>query len=242
MKNLVRVAAQYICNDVRRRSKTNCIAGGTRLGPWNSVLRCAIVTTALCATSVAGATQEKAFNGFYGGAEVGRQKIIGGSLVSGIDVLAEGNRAVLSVSGGFRYQFGVGFVIGAEGSFGITDGNLNFSDPAQGLNIVYENSGQTTLGLMGGFTLGESRTWLIFGYLSEATRKFDVTIRQGGTMLQQRDEQGFLRYGGGVEVRISGPLNLRASVGTGRADFGDQQTNITVERSVESAIGMLIQF
>ncbi|RMF63563.1 MAG: hypothetical protein D6743_10580, partial [Calditrichaeota bacterium] len=76
---------------------------------------------------------------------------------------------------------------------------------------------------------------------SEATRNFDVTINQAGTTFAQKDEQGMLRYGIGVEKRFIGPLNLRLSVGTGRADFGDRQRNIDVERRLEFAVGGLVQ-
>ena len=65
--------------------------------------------------------QDKAFSGLYGGVEVGRQNIIGGSLIDDIDVLTQDTRTVLGFQGGLRYQFDMGFLIGIEGSIGLMD-------------------------------------------------------------------------------------------------------------------------
>lgn len=186
--------------------------------------------------------QDKAFGGGYAGVEVGRQSIIGGSLVGGVDMLSQDGRAVVSLLGGARYQFGFGLVVGVEGSVGFMDGDLRLADPGAGLQIDYETRSQTSLGVLAGYALGPARTWLLFGYLSEATRTFDVTIQQTGVVTEQRDEQGMLRYGVGAEIRILGGLHVRASGGSGRADFADRQTNIEPERELELALGVLYQF
>ena len=202
----------------------------------------AAVFATIFTTPAAAPAQEEAFIGFYGGVEAGRQNIVGGSLVDGVDVLTQDTRTVLGVHGGWRYQFGFGLVIGAEASLGRTDGDLQLSDSANELVINYQNSAQNTLGLLGGFTLGAKKSWLLFGYIGEATRKFEVSIERRGRKFQQQDEQGMLRYGAGVEKRLIRYLHLRASAGTGRADFGDRQTNIEVEKKLEIAIGALVQF
>lgn len=186
--------------------------------------------------------QTKHFSGFYAGAEAGRQSLIGGSLVGGVDVLAQEDRGVAHLLGGVRYQFAVGFVVGAEASYGLVDGDLRLSDPGASLEIDYRSDRQRTLGLIGGVAVGPAKRWLVFVYAAEATRVFDVTIRQGTATSFQSDEQGMLRFGGGVEARAVGPLHLRASAGTGRADFGDRQTNIEPERRLEMAVGLVVQF
>lgn len=185
--------------------------------------------------------QDKMFSGLYAGVEVGRNEIIGGSRVDNVDFLSQDSRAVVGFQGGWRHQFGMGLVVGVEGSLGLMDGTLNLSEPASQLDITYENNRQTTIGLTGGFAFGADKRWLLFAYISEATRNFDVTINQAGAMFAQKDEQGMLRYGIGVERQFIGPLNLRLSVGTGRADFGDRQTNIDVQRRLEFAVGALLQ-
>ncbi len=110
--------------------------------------------------------QNKAFSGIYGGFEVGRQNIIGGSFVDNIDFLTQDNRTVTGIQVGARYQFDIGFLIGIEGSIGLMDGDLNLSDPIKQLDITYENNKQTTIGLISGFAFGAQKDWLLFGYLS----------------------------------------------------------------------------
>jgi len=185
--------------------------------------------------------QDKAFSGPYAGGEVGRQNIIGGSLIDNIDFLSHDTRRVFALQAGARYQFDFGLVVGIEGSVGRMDGKLALSDPAKQLDITYDNDRQTTVGLISGFALGPQKRWLLFGYLSEATRKFDVMIKREGTRFEQRDEQGFLRFGIGVEKQFLNRLNLRISAGSGRAAFGDRQTNMKVTRKVEFGVAALIQ-
>ncbi len=100
-------------------------------------------------------TQEKVFSGFYGGVEVGRQNIIGGSLVNNIDVLSQDTRTVFSLQIGLRFQFDIGIVVGAEGSLGFMDSKLNLSNPIKQLYITYENNMRLVLGAMIGFAIRE---------------------------------------------------------------------------------------
>jgi hypothetical protein len=51
-----------------------------------------------------------------------------------------------------------------------------------------------------------------------------------------------LRFGVGAEKQMRGGMNLRASIGTGRADFGDKDTNITVDNKLEFGVGAAMQF
>jgi len=188
---------------------------------------------------VCGQASDRAFHGVYAGIEVGRQHVIGGSLVDQVDTLQEDSRVVASVFGGVRGQFR-GFVLGAELGFGRTDGDLVLSEPSRLLTIDYKNDSQWHWTLNAGHTIGP-RT-LLFGYVSEVTRKFDVTILRATITTGQQDEQGLLRFGGGVEQRLTGPLRLRATIGTSRADFGGRETNIAIGKRLDAAIGVVIQF
>lgn len=84
--------------------------------------------------------------------------------------------------------------------------------------------------------------WLVFGYLAEVTRNFDVTIRQARRTFAQNDEQGILRFGAGVDFNMKAPLLLRATLGSARADFGDRKTNLAVGRKLEASFGVIMQF
>jgi len=186
--------------------------------------------------------QDRSFHGVYLGAEAGREDFIGGSYVDGTDVLAQETRGVLSVVAGARYQTSGGLVLGFEGTWGSTDGNLTMADPGSGLSIDYANDSQTSLGATIGYALGGSKSVHVFAYASEVTRHFDVHVVQGATEFTQEDEQGMLRYGLGIEAVPVRRLHVRFKVGSGRADFGDATTNITPEHPLQFGLGVALQF
>jgi hypothetical protein len=198
-----------------------------------------LLLTAVSASTVSAQSPGRAFNGPYIGADVGRQQVIGGALVDGLDTLQEDPRVVVSIFGGLRGQI-AGFALGGELGFGRTDGDLVLEDPGRFLAVDYANSAQWHWMLTGGHTIG-ART-LLFGYLSEVSRDFDVSIRRSGAVTAQQDSQGLLRFGAGVEHAFAGPFALRVSAGTSRADFGDRQTNIEIGRHLEMSLGVVIQF
>ncbi|MEZ5286407.1 MAG: hypothetical protein R2712_16675 [Vicinamibacterales bacterium] len=98
------------------------------------------------------------------------------------------------------------------------------------------------IGGLAGVTLGPRRRTLLFGYLNELSRDFEVRITEGDTMTSQQDSQGLLRYGVGVERAVGRRLGVRGTVGWSRADFGGRLTNIEVTRPVEAAIGAVLRF
>ncbi len=185
------------------------------------------------------AASAQTFSGPYAGVEFGRQHIIGGSLVNGVDTLQEDSRLVTSFFGGFRVEV-KRFVVGGDAGIGLMDGDLSLNDPAQALSVDYRAGSQWHWALHAGYAVRPAT--LVFGYLSEVTRSFDVTVTQSGHATPQEDEQGMLRFGGGVEQRLRGPLHLRVTAGTSRADFGGQPTNIDVNRRFEFGAGLVLQF
>jgi hypothetical protein len=197
---------------------------------------------ALTSTPVAGQAQERSFHGIHAGLEASREDFIGGAFVDGVDFLAQDTRGVISLAGGVRYQTSSGLVLGLEGTWGATDGNLELDDPGRGLTIAYGNSSQTSIGGTVGFALERSVPILFFAYASEVTRDFEVSVTQDGTSLDQEDEQGMLRYGGGVEIRALNNLHVRLKIGTGRADFGAAETNITPKKIIQFGFGVTYQF
>jgi hypothetical protein len=85
---------------------------GRRVG-WVWLLAFAAIPMSLDA-------QSKYFHGFYLGAEAGREDLIGGSFVDGVDFLAQDSRRVASLVAGARYQSAPGIVVGVEGTWGST--------------------------------------------------------------------------------------------------------------------------
>ena len=177
------------------------------------------------------------FNGPLLGVEIGQQHLIGGSLVNGVDTLQDDARLVVSGFAGARLHRR-GFVIGSEVGAGRTNGDLHLGET--NLTVDYRNQSQWHWQLHAGPTIG-SRT-LLFAYLSEVTRQFEVTVTQPSGVTPQEDEQGLLRFGVGVETKVRGPVNGRISAGTSRADFGDRPLNKTIGRRFEVAAAVVVQF
>jgi len=188
-----------------------------------------------------GADSPKRWDGLYVGIDLGRHNVIGGSQVDGVDVLQQDMRGAVTFLAGFRKQLGAGFVVGAEAGYGRVDGDLQLSDPGRDLLIDYGNDSQHHFGLILGHTLGRTRRMLLFAYLNELSRSFDVTIQAGSAQLQQHDEQGLLRYGIGAEVSLTGPLGVRATAGSSRAKF-EGPTNIVPATELEASVGFVLQF
>lgn len=185
---------------------------------------------------------EKAFSGVYAGAEAGMLNVIGGSLVSGVDTLQQDTRGGFTVVVGGRYQFANRLVLGVEFGAGWEDGDLVLDDEVSGAHVEYANDTHRRIGGTVGLVLGARRRTHVFGYLNELSRSFDVAITQAGAVTTQQDEQGLLRYGGGVEQQIARRLTLRATAGSSRADFGNRPTNLTPTRPLEAAVALLFRF
>lgn len=186
---------------------------------------------------------EKFFDGLYLGAAAGSQNVFGGSFVGGIDVLAQESRFVAELSAGFRKQLFKGrFLIGAEFQLGFTDGNLKHADPEKQLLITYKNNTQSGVGLTIGAVAGKRRKLLLYGYVNETTRKFDVDILEQNKAYHQKDEQGMLKYGMGIEAPLYKRFHVRFAMGGLRVDFGDLEANINVEDKLDVMAGFVYQF
>jgi len=207
------------------------------------VLSCLALVDLSTAQSTIKSPSNKFFDGIYGGLGLGSQNIFGGSFVNEMDVLAQESRFVLELSSGYRKQFLKNRLLaGVEFQLGFTNGDLKHTDPTEQLTISYENNTQAGFGLTMGVVLGSKKNYLVFLYGNETTRKFDVTITDSGGSYQQTDEQGMLKYGFGGEVRIYKKLNMRATIGALRVDFGDLVTNIDVEDKLDIMAGVVYQF
>ena len=190
------------------------------------------------ARPVAAAARDR---GFYVNAEVARQNVIGGSLVGGVDTLAQETRNVTGLSVGARNEVR-GWTFGGELGIGRLDGDLVLLDPARALRIDYRSDSQWHWGLSVGHTIPLRRDHHLFAYLREVTREFDVTIRFGDQTFEQGDEQGLLRYGLGWEAPLIRGALVRLTAGSSRADFGDRPTNLELDRPLEVGLGLTWQF
>lgn len=191
-------------------------------------------------TPIAAPAQSRPYSQVYLALDLSLQNIIGGSLIDGVDVLQQARRPVLSLSLGARYQTPVGTVLGAAFGAGRTSGNLTLRDPGRSLEVSYHNRWQRHWELSVGQAVGPSQRTLVNAYLSEVTRNFQVDIAAGARQYAQRDEQGLLRYGIGLEHRLHPGLGLRGAVGSSRADFGHRTTNIVPSRPLDWHLGVTL--
>lgn len=171
------------------------------------------------------------FDGPYVGISIGLHNMIGGALVNGVDYLAQDSRPAIVLFGGWRTEFNNGLVLGLEGGFGFEDGDLHLNDFASGLSVDYRNNFQVRYGGQIGWRTSDSS--LVFAYLSETKRDFDVSGSGPGGSFSQHDGQGLLRYGVGVDFDIGGPINLRTTIGSSRADFGDRPLNYKPDTPID---------
>jgi hypothetical protein len=181
------------------------------------------------------------FRGLYGGVEVSSQNVIAGADVNGVDLLVQDSRMVGSVVAGYRHQFRNGFVLGGEGTLGA--GDFSLSQRAAGFDITYESDLQWSYGgILGYAPGGAAAKTLFFIYVNETERTFAVEISGAGGHFGQRDEQGLLRYGAGIERAFDSAWSIRASIGSSRADFGDANTSFDPEHPADFMLGLVRRF
>ena len=202
-----------------------------------------VAALAILTADVAGQTpvRPKGLSGVYLAVDAGWQNIIGGALVSGIDVLRQDRRRVATVSVGGRFQTSFGTLFGAELGLGFADGNLEHVDPSGPLTVRYRNRRQSDWYLTAGQTLDGARRNLVYFYLSEVSRTFEVTVVEPTRTSAQRDEQGLLRFGGGFERAVTNHFSVRLTAGTSRGGFANDATNLIPRRLLDLTAGALIR-
>jgi hypothetical protein len=216
------------------------------LMPQRSTLGGAVMC-GLFALSAVAHTQERqpTFSGLLLAVDGARQSVIAGALHAGVDVLHQQTKFAALGSIGVRGQLPIGTVIGIELGAGPLHSRFVQSEPAMDIRVRYLGSRQRSIGAQLGQVVGARRRSLIYAYAYEMTRTFDVTIEGpfGGSstfpVTGQRDEQGILRFGLGVERMANDWLSVRVNAGTARADFGNRPTNIDVSRPFEFGVGLV---
>lgn len=195
-----------------------------------------------CGTA-ANADESTDFRGPYLGVTVGTQNVWGGSLIGAVDVLSQDRREVFGVDLGWRWQTESGWVFGAELQFGKLDGDFTLGAVGDPLFITYDNDSQFGFGGHVGKVLGERRRNLLYVYAYETEREFDVEVTdsQFGAF-RQTDEQGFLRFGFGLETTWTDRLRSRVMFGSYRVDFGGVATNIDIDRKADINVGLVYGF
>ena len=187
-------------------------------------LALAVVATSLAATPAVAQSTGGLYVGAVGGYE--------GIDVESADgtVSADADAAVYGVSAGYDLSLGGAFV-GLEGELSTTGDSTTFPGNVAGARDGLETGGQYYIGARAGFALtpGISAYGKV-GYTALDTKAFT----SAGTLAELEDNAGGIRFGGGVQVQLPGPLEGRLEYrrsrykGVGDGSYGNATTDQVV--------------
>ena len=186
-------------------------------------------TLALAALAASfAATPALAQGGLYVGAMGGYE----GLNVESADgsVTAEADSAVYGVNAGYDLSLGNAFV-GVEGEYSTSGGDTTFPGTVAGARDGLEANGQYYVGARAGFALTPGiAAYGKIGYTALDTKAFT----SAGSLADVKENAGGLRFGGGLQVELPGPLEARVEYRRSRykdvvdGTYGDLNTNQVV--------------
>ena len=166
--------------------------------------------------------------GFHVGAIAGYEGLdvdsADGSVSAGAD------SAVYGVTAGYDLSLGSAFV-GVEGEISTSTGSTQFPSSFGGARDGLDANGQYYIGARAGFALTPGiAAYGKIGYTALDTRAFT----SAGTLGELEDNTDGLRFGGGLQVQLPGPLEARLEYRRSKykdiadTDFGDATTDQVV--------------
>lgn len=166
--------------------------------------------------------------GFYIGALGGYEGIDVESADGSVS--ADADSAVYGVNVGYDLSLGSAFV-GIEGELSTSSGDTEFPDSFTGAREGLEANGQYYIGARAGVALTPGiAAYGKVGYTSLDTKAFTSS----GSLDELEDNAGGLRFGGGVQVQLPGPLEARVEYRRSKykdlidGTFGDATTDQVV--------------
>lgn len=193
-------------------------------------MRTMLALAALAAglTATPALAQNAAPGGLYVGAVGGYE----GLDVESADgaVTADADSAVYGINAGYDLSLGSAFV-GVEGELSTSGGSTEFPDSFSGARDSLEANGQYYVGARAGVALTPGiAAYGKIGYTSLDTKAFTSS----GSLDELDDNAGGLRFGGGVQVQLPGPLEARVEYRRSRyrdvaeGTYGDATTDQVV--------------
>lgn len=188
------------------------------------LLTLAVIAAGTCATPAFA----QSTGGLYVGAVAGYE---------GLDVetaddtaTASADSAVYGIAAGYDLSLGSAFV-GVEGEYSTSGGETDFPGTVAGLRDGLDADGQYYAGVRAGVALtpGISAYGKV-GYTAMDTRAFTSS----GSLADLEDNADGLRFGGGLQVQLPGPLEARVEYrrstygDVGDGAFGDATTDQVV--------------
>ena len=138
-------------------------------------------------------------------------------------VSADADSAVYGVTAGYDLSLGSAFV-GVEGEISTSTGSTQFPSSFGGARDGLDANGQYYIGARAGFALTPGiAAYGKIGYTALDTRAFT----SAGTLGELEDNTDGLRFGGGLQVQLPGPLEARLEYRRSKykdiadTDFGD---------------------
>ena len=145
-------------------------------------------------------------------------------------VTADADSAVYGINAGYDLGLGSAFV-GVEGELSTSSGSTQFPSTFTGARDSLDANGQYYLGARAGFALTPGiAAYGKIGYTSLDTKAFT----SAGSLDDVKENAGGLRYGGGVQVDLPGPLEARLEYRRSRykdafdGTYGDLNTDQVV--------------
>lgn len=185
------------------------------------------------AAAPAMAQDNTAPGGFYVGALGGYE----GLDVDSADgsVSASADSAVYGVNAGYDLSLGSAFV-GVEGELSTSDGSTQFPSSFSGARDGLETNGQYYIGARAGFALTPGiAAYGKIGYTALDTKAFTSS----GSLDELDDNADGLRFGGGLQVQLPGPLEGRLEYRRSRyKDAGDVDVGDLTTDQVVAGIGL----
>lgn len=162
-----------------------------------------VLAAALAAAPAAAQDAGGAPGGFFVGALAGYEGLEVESSTG--TVTANADSAVYGVNAGYDLNLGNAFV-GVEGELSTSDGSTRFPGTVAGAREGLETNGQYYIGARAGLALTPGiAAYGKFGYTALDTRAFT----ESGSLDELEDNAGGLRFGGGLQVQLPGPLEAR---------------------------------
>ena len=171
--------------------------------------------------------QTTAPGGFYVGALAGYEGL---DVESGDgSVSADADSAVYGITAGYDLSLGSAFV-GVEGELSKSGGSTEFPDSFSGARDGLDADGQYYIGARAGFALTPGiAAYGKVGYTALDTKSFT----SAGSLDELKENANGLRFGGGLQVQLPGPLEARVEYRRSRyddigGDVGDATTDQVV--------------
>ncbi|GAB5348963.1 outer membrane protein [Alteriqipengyuania sp. 357] len=151
-------------------------------------------------------------------------------------VTADADSAVFGVAAGYDLSLGSAFV-GVEGEYSTSGGSTEFPGSFAGARDGLEADGQYYLGARGGFAVTPGiAAYGKLGFTSLDTRSFT----SAGSFSDIEENATGLRFGGGVQVALPGPLEARMEYR--RSRYGDVGGDVGEATTDQVVAGVGLRF